>query len=365
MSLKVFISILFLLVALGLHAQSKEKTEKKNTKKKNPNLAAFFGLVPGGGHLYLGDYLTSGIQFGLFGASLVATSHYSGQKDYIPSEERSVDFDLTSAVFGYEFRKAGLLYSDLPLIGESNWERQYRLVKNGNIAELNPLIKYGPYDRHNITTANAEMASKMVLNMIFYSTYSAYRDAGGIPGREKETITDLVSAPFQFEYLSDPMVFAPLLGLAVVGALSQPYQRPTLVSATMDQDLGYLMFYDFYISQSAAVTEEAFFRGYLNYEYAKRIGPLQAGLLSGTLFGLAHLEPGQPVSTVGVQLLAGYYFAYMQYKNGWDIKKAIALHFWWDIIAIAFELATYKADPNADKNQREVNFMPVLYTMEF
>ncbi|MCB1191914.1 MAG: CPBP family intramembrane metalloprotease [Leptospiraceae bacterium] len=364
--MKIFKNILLLFAfSLNLYAEPKKKESVKITQRKNPKLAAFFGLIPGAGHLYLGDYLTAGIQFGFFGASLVGYSHFINHKDYLPSNERSVNFDFNYAVLGYAFQKSGILYSDFPLAGESSWERTYRLIQNRKLYEFNPLVKYGSYDRYNITSANADMATKMLLNMVFYSTYSAYRDAGGIPGREKETISDLMIAPFQFEYIKDPMVYAPLVGLLIVGYFSQPYQKTTLVSRTMGQDLGYLMSYDFYISQSAAVTEEAFFRGYLNYDYAKRMGPLKAGFLSGTLFGLAHLDKGMDVTSVIPQLLAGYYFAYMHYKNGWDIRKTIALHFWWDIIAIGFQLATYKVDPNADKNQKEVNFMPVLYSTQF
>lgn len=340
-------------------------------RHNDPLVAALLGLIPGAGQLYNRNYLDAGTQFFIYNLASGIHSEFARRDEYIPHEERTVEFNFEDAVIGYLVRKNGFAYGDIPYrliqndfpwFGETAFERQIRLLGEGRVAEENPLVKYGSYGRMNTTTMSADMASQMALATMFYSSYSAYRDAGGIPGREEETIKDLAIAPFQPEFFFSQRVLIPLGLLALFEAATRKLQRPTLVNPGTKREG---IFYTTYTSFNAGVFEEAFFRGFMNDVLSKRIGNIPGGTVSGLVFGLAHLEGGNSAISVLPQIGIGFYFAYLQYLNGGDIRQGIALHFWWDVIALAVEVASYRVDRQVDKNQREVHFMPISYTLKF
>lgn len=354
----VIFIFLFLVSTVFGHSNNEPKSGK------HPNLAAWLGLVPGLGHLYINEYSKAATHFGFFTAGSMFTSYYASQSDYIETDNRKVKFDYMEYMLGYEFRKRDMIYNQkYTYFVESDSDRMIRLLSNKQIAEVNPLIRYGEYERYNTTSMKADMASRFVLSTMFYSSYAAYRDAGGISGKA-ETLDDLLVAPFQFKTMSDPMVFLPLIGLALGVGLSKD-NSVVLVDSSLKQNRGLQGFYTVYESANAAVSEEAFFRGFLNRSLSKSVGPVWGGLISGTVFGLAHLESGMSAQNVLPQILSGYYFAYLQYLNQGDITKPVALHFWWDVIVFFASLKTLKADPNYQKEQYEVNFMPITYTLKF
>jgi membrane protease YdiL (CAAX protease family) len=65
-----------------------------------------------------------------------------------------------------------------------------------------------------------------------------------------------------------------------------------------------------------------------------------------------------------VRFLGGVYLGYIHMKHGYDIRPSIAAHFWWNFIIGISQIAKYKSDPNYDKSQREVFFMPISYTLQ-
>lgn len=332
----------------------------------NPDRAALLGIVPGLGQAALGNYGTAMFQFGLFSGSLVSAGTLASKTGYINAEDRRVTYDLEYVLLGRELSRQGVLYSDNALLAtfslETAYDRQMRMIRDGKIAETNPLVEYGEYNRTNTRTEMADAYGLMAQSTIFYSIYSSYRDAGA--GRQDERIEDLLIAPFQWKYIASPWVYVPLAALAAGIGLGGPYKETTLVNDRFMHD-GTREFLTVYQSMNAAVAEEAFFRGYLNHSLSRRHGPFAAGIVSGTLFGLAHLQGGAPVASVVPQTLYGYYFAFLQYKNGGDIREGIALHFWWDVFIFAYQFQAYRADRRHSRSKMEVNFMPFSYTMRF
>ena len=337
----------------------------KYHRRQKASRAALLGIIPGLGQFSNGNYLSGAVQTASFLTFLDLAGKNASKGEYIRDEDRLVEFNFFHMFLAEEFQKNNLLYQDFPFLTETRWDRDLRMWKDQKLAELNPLLQYGSYYRMNYASANVDLASQSAMHTTFYSIYSAYRDAGGISdSRKDETFLNLAAAPFRPKYLMDPHVFIPLailLGAFATTPASGPY---TLVSPGMKSS-GYLGFYVTTISFNAGVGEEAFFRGYLNHSISSNYSPMTGGLISGTLFGLAHLGNGKSLGDVIPQTLFGYYFAYMHYKNNYDIGPGIALHFWWDLIIFGFSLARYKEDRNVDKNEAQVHYMPTLFQMRF
>ena len=351
-----------------LRAQTPDAGDRPGASRLDPVDAASFGLVPGLGQFMLGNYAAGATQSALFLTFLGASGAFAAHPDYIPSNERFVDFDLNETLLARELDKAGELYRDLPFLTESRYEREVRLYRAGKIAELNALFKYGPYARFNTPTANSDLAFQSALHTFFYSSYSAYRDAGGTdPSIQGETWFDLAISPFQPEFIFTTDFMAPILLLAFIQARSsQSGGTKTLVPPGFKKS-GALAAHQTVVSFNAAVGEEAFFRGYLNHSLGKDpdLGPNGAAAISSILFGLAHYDPSNPLGSVAFPTLAGFYFAWMHNKNDYDIRPAIALHFWWDILVLFHAMRDYKEDRNVGKTPRQVRFMPTLFQLSF
>jgi len=337
--------------------------------ERSPYKAALWGIFPGAGQIYLGNYTAGVTQSLLFLSTLGMTGHYVRKNDYIPYEDRTISFDLMDSYFAQMLIDTGYTYYDIPIFTETPAHRLVRMWKEKKLAELNPLLEYGEYSRLNYTSSNADLASQTMMHVMFYSIYSAYRDGKGArAANPNETFFDLMSAPFRPKYFLDPFVLSPLLLLAGAAAASPHSNWGRILTSPGMKQSGHLAFYTFATSLNAGVGEEAFFRGFMNDSLAHSFrdsvipGPVLAALVSGTLFGAAHLGS---YDNVLPQTLMGYYLAFLQHRNGYDIRPGIALHFWWDMIIFGFEYMAYKEDRNVDRGQREVYLMPTLFQFRF
>lgn len=331
-----------------------------STGGSDSDTAMLLAMIPGMGQLYLGNVEAGLTQAVLFGSFLGLAKHYTRQPDYIKAEDRSVEFDPFQIYLAQELHRRNFLHQELPVFNETAFHRTMRMTKDGRTVEINPLLEYGPYDRTSVATVNAEMAGQTAQHVLFYSIYSTYRDLGHAPNHE-DGYVDLGLAPFRYQYLSDPMVFLPLAVLAISAATDRSVGRRTLVPPGMKSGQGDL--YTGVISFNAGVSEEAFFRGVLNTSFTRSMGPVGGGALSGLIFGLAHYD-GSPAS-ITFPTLAGFYFAYLHYLNGFDIRPGIALHVWWDVIVIALEVKQWKEDRRASIKPNEVHYMPTLFQYRF
>lgn len=358
-------------------SEALERLKEPSPKDKidiSPRIAALLGIIPGMGHAYLGDYTTAGIQFGLYAGIESTRNHFSSQKDYISNKDRDVTFKTEDVLIGYGFQKAGLTYTDTPLpvldnfnLSETKFERDLRLYKEKQIAEQNTYIKYGDYTRTSRSTYYSDLLSNPSLSMSLYSIYSSYRDAGGLGEYKKsENIQELAYAPFNPNILKLPYVYAPIIffsALAGFTSITDDGSNPTIGPESLKKD-GSLYAGSFINGISPAIGEEAFFRGYLNQRLSMSYGTTAGLGISSTLFMLAH--EGNTDATDGrlARFLGGVYLGYIHMKHGYDLRPSIATHFWWNFIIGISQIAKYKSDPNYDKSQREVFFMPISYTLQ-
>lgn len=344
----------------------REKSEWGKYKTPNPRLAALFGIIPGLGQAYLGDYTTAGVQAGTFVGLASLRRQFLNRPDYIPYDQREVKFDMFDAALGVYAQRSGMVYNDLPVFSETRFDRNLRLWKEGRLAELNTFVKYGEYTRESRSSIYADSLSNPMLSTIFYSIYSSYRDAGGLgEHRKSETFTELAYAPFNYQVLKKPMVIVPILTIAFLSALSFNGGDDTvLVPKSIKKD-GSLYYSTFMTGISPGIGEEAYFRGVLNYNLCMRIGPYWGVGTSSTIFMLAHEGNSDAKAGRPTRLLVGLYLGLLHVASGYDIRPSIAVHFWFNFLISLAQISNYKADPNYDKSQREVFFMPMEYTFRF
>lgn len=351
---------------------------------RKAHTAALIGIVPGLGQAYLGNHIAGGVQLGaFFGIGLVRSSFASGS-DYIPYENRDVKFDLGQAILGNELRKNGTVYNDMPaqallkkadytydqytIFSETNFDRNARLVKDGKLAEQNPLITYGDYTRTSRSTYYSDMLGNPMLGTMFYSVYSSYRDAGGTGEfRKEEKFSDLAFAPFNTDVLRRVDVLIPIAFYALLGSLQSipnGQENPTLGPGSLRRD-GSLYVGTFVDGLSPAIGEEAFFRGYVNHSLVTSAGPVAGIGASGLLFMAAHEGNSDAIDGRLSRLLFGLYSGWVHYNSGFDLRPSIAIHFWFNVIVGLSQLNMYRDDPNYNKSQREVHYMPISYTFKF
>lgn len=351
----------------------KAKTEKQKNlaewgkpKTPSPRMASLLGIIPGLGHAYLGDYKSMGAHLGAFSLFFSVGSAYASKPDYISPENRQVRFDLYDAIFGYFFQKNGYVYTDLPLFSETKFDRNLRLFQERQLAEVNTFMKYGPYTRSSRSTLISDAMGNPILSTTLYSIYSSYRDAGGLGEYKKsESILDLAYSPFNPRVLKSPLVLAPILVLAGLFALEpKDPNNPILIQRSTKRD-GTLYAVSFINGMSPAIGEEAFFRGYLNHNLSMAFGPYWGIGISGFIFMLAHEGNSDAEEGRLARLLAGWYLGMLHVLAGYDIRPSVALHFWWNFLIGLSQIQKYKADPNWNKTQQEVFYMPIQYTFTF
>ncbi|MBK8398936.1 MAG: CPBP family intramembrane metalloprotease [Leptospiraceae bacterium] len=354
--------------------------EKKNTSsEKSPRLAALLGIVPGLGQAYVGNYYSGAGQGLMFIGLYDAERNFRRQPDYIKYSDREVKFDLNDAVVGYELQKNGWVYNDLPyraavrtnekyqdlnypIFSETNYDRDIRLWKEKQLAEENTLLKYGNYSRTSRSTVNADTLNNPILSTMMYSIYSSYRDAGAMgEERKSETINELAYAPFNYKILQKPEVIAPIAILALFMGVGSRGGDPILMPSSVKRD-GSMYAKAFIDGISPGIGEEAFFRGYLNHSLSTSYGPVTGIGTSSVLFMLAHEGNEDARDGRFARLLAGVYLGWIHYRNAYDIRPGIAVHFWNNFLIGLAMMSRYKADPNYDKGQRDVYFMPIQFT---
>jgi membrane protease YdiL (CAAX protease family) len=94
------------------------------------------------------------------------------------------------------------------------------------------------------------------------------------------------------------------------------------------------------------------------------LGPYGGLGVSSTIFMLAHEGNADAKDGRFVRLLGGLYFGYIHMIYGYDLRPSIAAHFWYNFLIGLSELSRYKSDPNYDKSERDVFFMPLSYTLQ-
>ena len=199
----------------------------------------------------------------------------------------------------------------------------------------------------NRTSFYADAYGLALLDLSFYSSFSAYRDArlaerniGYATPAPRETIGDLMVSPFRWEFLSRPTTFIPIL-IPLYLALT-PADKHRLVYAPDDSitrdEMGQVSFFQM---GGVAIGEEAFFRGVLNNGLSSAYGDGWGLLGSSALFGLAHAGlPGQ--ANPGTAALFGLYLGWLHQRNKYEIGEGVAIHFWWNFLLTVSMLAKHE-----------------------
>jgi len=266
-----------------------------------PGLAAaegFFGrpeiqgvaslVIPGSGQFLQSNNLEGGLYLGAWTTSVLAANYYRNQDDFLTGDERFDD------------------------------DREIQF--------------------YNQTTLRYDVFALAATDIALYSGYAAYRDGRAATGNEgystpapHEGLKELALAPFQLDYLIRPTTFVPLL--LVGAALSQtspgdPNDGLYEIRYTDDVNETLLnLYYTVGIGMGPGVSEEAFFRGFLNNHFSHQYGRWGGLALSSSLFALGHLGEGNQADALTAGIF-GAYVGLLQQRNGYAIGEGVAIHFW-------------------------------------
>lgn len=178
-----------------------------------------------------------------------------------------------------------------------------------------------------------------------------FEDAKGFSGprRGRESYLTLLSAPYDpavsLDYRALPIValeLAAFLTPDTIATMGSYFQRSTAdfagmtlpAPAALALETGYALVVNLFV----AVTEETSFRG-VGLEI---LGPLWISVIFGAvhltnLFFQEHLD-AQSITRVALQsgfaTIAGFYLAQLTIDKGYDLRPAIAYHYWHNVVAM-------------------------------
>ena len=232
------------------------------------------------------------------------------------------------------------------------------LLENRRDSELNiPLLFAGQI----YTIDKCDYSRRKISD--YYRNYS-HRDR--TVRYDTSPLNELMTAPFRPSVIFSPLV----LCWAVLGFFDGMYAYPEHTATWHDIDNARFygstpgrgestLWYETSVSAvswGAAVSEEMLFRGLLLPTLDKQFGK-RAGLISSSLvFGLLHLSnPGidNPVYFVTQATVAGLAFGYNVQRNQYRLDKAIAAHFWYNIVSMT---TTWLANPKENPLEFRVRF---------
>lgn len=187
----------------------------------------------------------------------------------------------------------------------------------------------------------------------FYSVYAAYRDAKIYNGMQSQScrmptdsFSDLSTAPFRWRVLKKPEVWGGLLaalGLAV-GA-TYCYDR-FVGKATLYPKCSSSHPLSPAVALPIGIGEEAYFHGYLQTQLAESFSPTTGIVVSGLLFGAAHIPNafampeeqrwGYYAFSLPLITTFGTYTAWLTNKNH-SLQEGVAIHSWYDFVLFSIE----------------------------
>jgi len=157
----------------------------------------------------------------------------------------------------------------------------------------------------------------------------------------------LMSAPFRSEIMFTPFVLGcAMLGI-IDGIVAYPHHPERLhdlrtvrtYGSAIHRDSGTFWYESSAagLSWGAALSEEMLFRGILlpslDYRFGKRTGLV----VSSVIFGGMHIfnsDIDKPFYFIGQATAAGFAFGYQVQNNRYRLDKAIAAHFWYNIVSM-------------------------------
>ncbi len=277
-------TLLALPVLTGAAEEPAQPAETAPDTRQLPN-AMLWSLIPGAGHIYLGDTAAGLTYAGLTAAFLAGGIEVQRRNEDLGRDDDEVNVPL--------------------LLADKVWE--YSIF----------------------TTAREALA---VDGMDLRAA------------RVDDTPTsELLSAPFSRQVLRAPVWGAALFGVAI-GALAahgsddgtlSDVGRARMLGASYDQDDANRLYTAsaFGISLGAATAEEGLFRGLLQPYLQHQLGERRGLWTSAGAFGAAHLVGLDGELNVGGALFAtgaGAYLGWLYDRDGARLAAPIAAHFWYD-----------------------------------
>ncbi len=208
-------------------------------------------------------------------------------------------------------------------------------------------------------------------NLWFFSIFDAYRSArvaredyGYRHKITRESLGDLVSAPFRPNVLKSPWVWlgvpaALLGGIAVSYALEGDdiedvpsifdVKRVNVLGRQLTRGKGFAAGSAYYggLFASVGVGEEALFRGVIQTEMEERFGPTAGLVVASAIFGSIHAfnfldDPKQIAIAVPVITVLGSSLGLAYQRTGHKLSTSVAMHFWYDFL---LSVAAFAIDP--------------------
>ena len=226
----------------------------------------------------------------------------------------------------------------------------------------------GPQETLRITPRN--LALQVAIQAHVYSVYAAYRDARlAAPRRGRSPVADhdlgdLMLAPFRPSVALSPEVALPVASLVLASLGPALYSRRTIFHVDRVEILGrgldpaWAMAAQTPVhgtlSLGAAVSEEALFRGMLQAGMLEWWSPPTAIAGQALVFGLSHVpnayqlgvpNPGAEAALQAtVTGLLGGWMGYLAYQDRGDLSRAVAFHFWYDLLVMTLGFVTAPND---------------------
>ncbi len=154
-----------------------------------------------------------------------------------------------------------------------------------------------------------------------------------------DSFADLTTAPFNFSVLKKPEVWGGLLGsLAIAfGAVYFAFHEEAHIRPFLSLQKTLLPI----TALPIGIGEESLFRGFLQSQFSEWLTPWGGIVLSSLLFGAAHIpnawdlerheQRGYYSVIVPLITLSGIYDGWLTYKNH-SLKESVAIHTWYDFI---------------------------------
>jgi membrane protease YdiL (CAAX protease family) len=179
----------------------------------------------------------------------------------------------------------------------------------------------------------------------------------------RESLGDLVRAPFSGEVLSRPSVWAGIVGSLAAGILVSAVvdggigtqnagKRPVFFGHEVNSALGYPLAAAIGVGlfEHVAIAEESTFRGLIQSGASRAYGETEGWAIGSLSFGLLHatnalfIDPSQRARylAVGVPFITvlGSYLGLAYRWNGYSLAPSVAIHFWYDLLIETFAFVT-------------------------
>ena len=255
---------------------------------KSPSAATFLSIIPGLGHVYLGQYSTAATIFGAYASSIIIAAD---SKDIKLSTLSGATAQNTAF---YSFYAA---YRDAR-------------INNGSISSIHPM----PTD--SFTDLATGIFSPSILGKP--EVWGGYLGAFG--------------------------------GAIAIGYLSEKYSTAAIEDDRPTLD--FLNGITPMVAFPVGIGEEALFRGFLQPALMQYFTPTTSIIISSLAFGAVHIpnaigmSPAHQINyyTFSIPYITslGAYMGWMAYKNN-SLRESVALHTWYDFTIFAIAYGASKA----------------------